>query len=1037
MTMKSKRSFFLSVLLLLTFLNKSFAQKATISQELRTIKTYAFDEANPVPILVENPKIYPYFKFEGYSHEGVEQEWEVVKLENEYITVYVLPQIGGKIWGAVERKTGEEFLYQNEVIKFRNIAMRGPWTSGGIEFNFGIIGHTPATATPVDYKVLENDDGSVSCIVGTIDLPSRTQWRVEIKLEQDKAFFETNATWYNPTPLNQSYYNWMTGAAIAKDDLEFFIPGNQYLEHGGNAHAWPINPDGRILSNYNENNFGPHKSYHVVGEYKDFFGGYYHDKKFGFGHWSPYEEMPGQKLWLWALSRSGGIWEDLLTDTDGQYIEFQAGRLFNQYFPEHGNNSLTQANFEPYVMDRWREIWFPFKEIGGMEAASEWGVLNVEHENGMAEIGLNTLQSIDDNLIVRVNGVEAINEKLQMKPLSVFTTQVETSREDKLEIELGNGKIYYSNDRDRSKLDRPFNSDARKSMTETQSLYFEAWEAMKYRDYEVAANKLNSVIKLEPAHQDALVKLAELEYRKGNYDTALEQVHKVLEIDTYHPEANYKAGIIYRAMNSYVNALESFTWAARSMTYRSVAYAQMAEISLRLGDVQRTNALANKSLDFNKYNINARYVLASQTRKSSNKLEHANQISEILLLDPLNHFAKNEMQISSTDANPSLTFQNEFQAESNLELALQYYNLGMEDDAIAVLERSDGVKNRVWLAYLLRDLDIDRSKAILASSFEEKIDFVLPYRRESIDAFSWSKNEMALWKANYYLALNYYAVGENEMADQLIKGCGNRPDSEVFYRFRAQILKEETKAIRLRDYEKAFEINNQDWKLWEEAIQLNLEAENPEMANSLAEEAVKRFPENYNTSLIYAKSLLLSKEFEKSIAILKGIDVLPSELGRESRNIFYKVHLLLAEQHLSSGNVKKAIEALNASKQWPENLGVGKPYVVDERLQDYLLSICYSTAKNKVEKEKALMRVVDFSDKQEEAIEINQVFSLLALDHLGQVNALNDAISNLEKSTNKNDILALSMYQKKKIDTDLKIDSMLSLIDRIARLSFP
>ncbi len=94
-------------------------------------------------------------------------------LENEYIEVFVLPDVGGKVWGAVVKETGHEFIYRNEVMKFRNISLRGPWTSGGIEFNFGVIGHTPATATPVDYTTRENEDGSVSVIVGAMDLPSR------------------------------------------------------------------------------------------------------------------------------------------------------------------------------------------------------------------------------------------------------------------------------------------------------------------------------------------------------------------------------------------------------------------------------------------------------------------------------------------------------------------------------------------------------------------------------------------------------------------------------------------------------------------------------------------------------------------------------------------------------------------------------------------------------------------------------------------------------------------------------------------------
>src|SRR5690606_6960749 len=151
--------------------------------------------------------------------------------------------------------------------------------------------------------------------------------------------------------------------------------GNQFLEHSGTVKPWPIDLQGRDLSLYKNNNFGADISEHVVGDYKDFFGGYYHDKEFGFGHWAPYEEMPGQKLWLWCRARSGGIWADLVTDTDGQYMALHAVRLFNQSSPGVVT-PISQSDFEPYVMDHWREIWFPYKKIGAMVEASEFGVLN-------------------------------------------------------------------------------------------------------------------------------------------------------------------------------------------------------------------------------------------------------------------------------------------------------------------------------------------------------------------------------------------------------------------------------------------------------------------------------------------------------------------------------------------------------------------------------------------------------------------------------------------------------------------------------------
>jgi hypothetical protein len=224
-----------NLLLALLFMSQVLpGQKASITLEKRDILTYPFSDPNPVPILVERrDEIFPYHSFNGYSLKGQMQKWDVVKMENDFIEVWVMPTDGGKVWGAIEKSTGKEFVYRNEVMKYRNISMRGPWTSGGIEFNFGYIGHNPSTCVPVDYKMVENPDGSVSCFVGSLDLPSRTKWCVEIRLPKDKAYFETRTFWNNPTPLPQSYYNWMTGAAVVTDDLEFFYPGNQEIGHEG------------------------------------------------------------------------------------------------------------------------------------------------------------------------------------------------------------------------------------------------------------------------------------------------------------------------------------------------------------------------------------------------------------------------------------------------------------------------------------------------------------------------------------------------------------------------------------------------------------------------------------------------------------------------------------------------------------------------------------------------------------------------------------------------------------------------------------
>ena len=138
----------------------------------------------------------------------------------------VLPEIGGKIWTAIEKSTGKPFLYDNHVVKFRDIAMRGPWTSGGIEANYGIIGHTPNCATPVDYLTRQNPDGSASVVIGALDLLTRTPWRLEITLPADKAYFTTRSLWQNTSALEQPYYTWMNAGLKAAGNLAVRLPGH-------------------------------------------------------------------------------------------------------------------------------------------------------------------------------------------------------------------------------------------------------------------------------------------------------------------------------------------------------------------------------------------------------------------------------------------------------------------------------------------------------------------------------------------------------------------------------------------------------------------------------------------------------------------------------------------------------------------------------------------------------------------------------------------------------------------------------------------
>ncbi len=935
------------------------AQKATLTEEIRSFETYPFSDPNPIPVLTGKKfKIYPYHSFDGYTLTSQKQNWKVVKLENDYIEVYILPEIGGKVWGAIEKSTGKEFIYNNDVVKFRNIAMRGPWTSGGIEYNLGLIGHSPSTANPVDYITRENADGSVSCIVGNMDLPSRTQWRVEVRLPKDKAYFETIPLWYNSTPLSQSYYCFMTGAAAVSDDLEFFYPGNQSLEHEGEQKTWPVQ-DGHLKSKYADNAYASHTSIHIVGEYNDFMGGYYHKSEFGFGHWALYDDMPGRKLWLWALSREGEIWKDLLTDTHGQYMEFQAGRTFNQYSQSPFRSPIKEMPFNPGVSDHWKEIWFPVKEIGGLSEVSPKGILNVVHQNGKLEIGINSLAFADAKLIVKSNGKAILTETRTLKPMEVYKTSVLLDQNLPYEVIVEGMDLRHGSE-NRNLIKRPFTTIIPADTSSGSAYYQEGIELKENRNYNMAKSKFRQCLIRDPLYVDAMVALCELNYRSSRYDSALYYANRVLQLDAYYPAANYYAGITYRAQGDLIDALETLGWAARAMEFRSAAYAQMAGIELQLHNLPMAEHYAKQSLDFNRFNFNALQVLAIKYRLSG-EIESADRtIETITALDPLDHFAGFERyRLHSSSENLSIFksgIKNEFQYQTYLELAIGYFNLGLTNDALAVLQNApQHPLVSLWKAYLQSD------PSRLNEVIEQSPAFVFPYRNETVSALEWAVSKSSSWKFKYYLALNYWAIDRISEAVSLFQACNSEPDYAPFYTTRANLPGLKDKSMALDDLQKAKQIDPSDWRNWNTLIEYFEKSGDTKTALTVSTEAVTKFKGNFNLALQYARVQLNNNQYTACIRTLQNTVILPFEGSLQGKFVYEQAYMFLAIDLIKNKKYKEALANIQKSKAWPENLGVGSPFEPDNRLQNYLEAICMDKMKRNMDAASLRDSIVNFT----------------------------------------------------------------------------
>ncbi len=922
----------------------SLGRQATVKEEAATFKTYPFSDPDPMPLI---GPIYPYFRFHGYSLEGRPQSWKMVRLENPFVKILVAPEIGGKVWGAVEKSTGREFIYWNPVVKFREIAMRGPWTSGGIELNFGVIGHAPTTATPVDYVVIENADGSVSCVVGAIDLPSRTVWRVNIRLPKDAAYLETECFWYNPTSLHDSLYNWLTSAQEVGEDLKYYYPGTHYIGHGGDAHPWPVLENGRDASYYRNNDFDGSKSYHILGEYGEYFGGYYERSGFGYGHWAAYDEKPGMKLWVWSLARDGGIWEDLLTDPPKkQYTEPQTGLLYNQAGSDSGLTPFKHIFFGPQSVMHWKEIWFPVKDIGGLVAASPYAALNVENVEGALKIGLCPLRPIDDDLVVTLAGEPVFSRRLKLEPMETFSQTIETGgKTGEVGLTLGREKLRWtSRDKDANKLSRPVVAPSDFNWSSAEGLYVAGEELARQRSYDEAIAKFRACLAKEPGHVRALTRMAEIQFRRAEDQEALEFARKALAIDAYYPGANFIYGSINRGLGRYADAKDGFSWAARSLEFRSASYEQLAELNIMEDNRTRAADYARRSLDYNAYNPKARELLAILLRMDKEGKAANAALDEILRIDPLNHFSRFERYLldpsqSNREAFTAL-IRGELPHETYLELACLYFNLGLVDDAAKVLGLAPSYPLvHYWLAYLARDNDEAESRRHIQEAEAASPRLVFPHRREDIPVLRWAVEKVTGWKTSYYLGLALWNFGKIEETKELFRKLADSPDWAPFYLTRARLLENEgDREMILADFQRAIGLDKEDWRAWRAQTGFYEKQGDYERALQSAQAIYGKQPEKPALAMDYAKALLRNGQFAECIKVLERTSVLPYEGAWEGRDLYRHAHLQSAALSLKEKRYGAAAASVEKARLWPENLGVGRPFDVDERLENFILA---------------------------------------------------------------------------------------------------
>jgi len=972
---------------------------ASINESKQTLKTYPFSDPNPVP----NPEssFYPYFRFDGFALEAEQKEWTVVVLENDFIEVSIFPEIGGKVWGAIEKSTGEEFLYYNSVVKFRDIAMRGAWTSGGVEMNFGVIGHAPTCATPVDYKLQENDDGSVSCFVGAYELLTRTRWETEIKLESDKAYFTTTTRWHNPTPLIQPYYQWMNAAYQVKGDLEFCFPGSNWIGHDGRSHSWPIDDDGTDISFYKNNNFGGSKSNHVLGGISDYYAGYWHDLQFGSGHYAQYGDKLGMKVFQWAHSRSGGIWEDLLTDTDGQYVELQSGRLFNQAVANSTKTPFKHFGFEPYAMDVFEEYWFPILKTEGVAKANPHGILNVEKQADEQSIYFCPLQKTEANLSIFF-GNELIEEiDLSLDVLQTWSKKIKVNPTEKpLKLILGANQLVYSEVKEDNISQRPMDAPMDFDWESTYGLYLDGLQWVYLNKYEQAEEKFQKCLAQDKYYAPALNQMSSLSYRKGNYEEGVKYASKSLSINTYDPEANFLFGLNHKKLGHLVEAHDGFSVASLTSSFRIASLVELSKLYYLKGDLLKAKSYAERIGNVHMINPEGAKLI-NLVNRNLGLIKSANHLKKSIA--SLDHFYEYELMLlgNGQDAQNAFikTIGSELPQETFLEMALWYADLGSVEDAVRILELSPAsAMVSLHLAYLLdKQGDTDKSKVILKEAFANSTSFTLPFRAESLSVLEWAAANVYHWKPKYLLSLLHRSFGNYDIALSYVEQCGLEPDEAAFYLAKSSLFENQPGYDAEDDLIKAHELAPDEWRTSSMLIEYYLSHNQTEKALQFASAGIAQFPSNNLLKYSYAEALIANQQYEDCKKALATTYILPSEGARYGRVTYRRACLMQAIELLEDGKIDAATSAIAEARLWPENLGVGKPFNVDERIENYLAAECLLAKRKKKQAAKLLDEVVAYNSARSPKYNSVDYLFLKSLRKLGREEEVTEFLEGWEK----------------------------------------
>lgn len=588
-----------------------------------TIRTYATHAPSVYPMYLDqrvyqgsSGKVYPLPFVEGVDDVPADHAWQAIHLENRYVRLVVLPELGGRIHIGYDKTTGYDFFYRNNVIKPALVGLGGPWVSGGVEFNWPQH-HRPATYLPVQTKIETDAAGTVTVWCHDHDPFARMSAQHGIRLRPDSSVVELVVRLHNRTMQRQTFLWWANVAARVGDDYQSFFPEDvRYVaDHARRAlTAFPAadrpyygvdypalaqeHPGADRIDWYR--NIPVPTSYMIVDSQQDFFGGYDHAAGAGFVHWAERRVSPGKKQWTWGDAPFGHAWDDQLTDGDGPYVELMAG--------VYTDNQPDFTWLLPGETKVFSQYWFPIPAIGAAHQATPDAAVHVDR-SATALVARAAVTSPRAGVTLSVLRGErpVASRTVDLAPGEVLTVEAgdAASGDGDLRVELrdAEGRLLVAwapvavDDGEPWVATEPPAPDGIASVEE---LYLTGLHLDQYRHPTRSPLPYwRAALSLDPGDVRTNLALADRDHRAGRHADALAKIDLALarltrrNANPLDAEAYYLRGVVLHRLGRRLEAEQAWgkagwdsTWAAASgfALAQSLAFRQQNRAALRVLD---------------------------------------------------------------------------------------------------------------------------------------------------------------------------------------------------------------------------------------------------------------------------------------------------------------------------------------------------------------------------------------------------------------------------------------------------------------------